>query len=148
MINAGCAVTACAMAASVIQPDITPLSLVTWLNANNGFTSGGLLYWAKAAEAVPGLSFVNYHVWRDVSADLATLRTALLGGPQVVQVDFRPGGALDSHFVTAVGMTADGQDLDVIDPWTGERGMLLTLYGGAGWSLARAVYALAEFAFS
>jgi hypothetical protein len=60
-------------------------------------------------------------------------------------VDFRPGGALDSHFVVALSFTENRSDLNIIDPWTGERGTLLGLYGSGGWDLARAVYALAEF---
>jgi len=148
MGSAGCAVTACAMVASVVQPALTPLDLVTWLNANGGFTSGGLLYWAKVAEAVGGLTFVNYYLWRAVAADLAALTRALLNGPQVVQVDFQPSTtALDTHFVTAVAMTADGLDVQIIDPWTGTAGTLLGMYAKQGWTLARAVYALAEFAF-
>lgn len=148
MGSAGCAVTACAMVASAVDPAMTPLALVTWLNANGGFTSGGLLYWAKVAEYVDALTFVSYHLWRDVAADLAHLARALEIGPQVVQVDFVPGGALNSHFVTALAFTEDGKDLVIIDPWTGERGTLLALYGATGWSLSRAVYAMAEFGYS
>lgn len=149
MSSAGCAVTACAMVASTVKPDITPLDLVNWLNANNGFTSGGLLYWSKVADCVSGLSFVDYHLWRDVAADLDKLKRALLVRPQVIQVDFHPAtAALDSHFVTAVSFTADGADLNIIDPWTGQTGALLKLYSKAGWTLSRAIYALAEFAYS
>lgn len=147
--NAGCAVTAAAMVASVVQPDITPLTLVNWLNVNFGFTGGGLLYWSKVAEAVPGLAFAGYHLWRSVPADLARLALALHTGPQVIQVDFHPQtAALDSHFVTALRVLDDGADVEIIDPWTGNMGTLLGLYGAPGWTLSRAVYALAEFAFN
>lgn len=143
---AGCAVTSVAMLASAVDPAFTPLDMVTWLNSNGGFTSGGLLYWSKAAQAVTGLAFVNYHVWRSVSADLPVFRDALARGPQVLQVDFKPATAvLDSHFVLALGLTAAGFDVDIIDPWTGARGTLLGLYSGSGWTLSRAVYAMAEY---
>jgi len=144
--NAGCAVTAAAMVASVVQPDITPGTLVEWLNVNFGFTGGGLLYWSKVAEAVPGLRFVGYHLWRSVPADLARLALALESGPQVIQVDFHPStAALDSHFVTALRLVDDGADVDIIDPWTGATGCLLSLYSAPGWTVGRAIYALAEF---
>jgi len=149
MGGAGCAVTAAAMVASVVQPGITPLWLMEWLNVNFGFTGGGLIYWGKVAEAVPGLTFVGYHLWRSVPADLARLTLALHAGPQVIQVDFHPDtGALDSHFVTALRLLDGGEDVEIIDPWTGETGALLSLYSAPGWTLARAVYALAEFEYA
>jgi len=145
MGNAGCAVTAATMVASAVKPDVTPLDMVEWLNEHGGFTSGGLLYWDKAAQFA-GLDFVGYTLWRDVPADETRLRRALAVGPQVVQVDFRPATSkLDSHFVTALSYTDAGYDLNIIDPWTGNRGTLLDLYGAPGWELSRAVYALAEF---
>jgi len=146
MGNAGCAVVAVTMIATTVKPHLTPLDMVWWLNNNGGFTSGGLLYWAKAAE-YGGLRMVGYTTeWRKAPADLGQLKAALAKGPQVVQVDFKPATtALDSHFVTALGFTDDGDDLNIIDPWTGERGTLLTLYGAPGCTLERAVYALAEF---
>ena len=147
MGSAGCAVTASAMVATTVSASLTPLDLVNCLNANGGFTSGGLLYWSKIPACVPGLRFVQYHLWRDVAADLALLERALATGPQVVQVDFKPTTtALDSHFVTALGFTADKSDLNIIDPWTGNAGTLLQLYGKPDWTLQRAVYALAHFA--
>lgn len=146
MSNAGCAVTACTMVASVVEPGITPLELATWLNAHVGFTTGGLLQWARVAEFVPGLRFVAYQLWRDIPADLTALKAALVRFPQVVQVDFRPlTTALDSHFVTALGATADGADLYIIDPWTGQAGTLRELYAQPTWALERAVYAWAHF---
>jgi len=147
--SAGCAVTAAAMVASVVQPDITPLGLVEWLNVNFGFTGGGLLYWGKVAEVIPKLQFVGYHLWRSVPADLARLTLALNAGPQIIQVDFHPEtSSLDSHFVTALRLLNGGEDIEIIDPWTGEPGALLSLYSAPGWTLARAIYALAEFEFN
>lgn len=145
MGGSGCAVTACAMLGSLADCTKTPLDLVTWLNANGGFTSGGLLYWYKAAEGA-GLGFVNYHLWRKEPADLDKLRAALAVMPQVVQVDFKPAtAALDTHFVVAESLTADGLDINMVDPWTGSRGTVLGAYGAPGWTLARAIYAMAEF---
>lgn len=145
MGGAGCAVTAVTMVGTTVQPSITPGDMVTWLNANGGFTSGGLLYWQKAADFA-GLEWVGYSLWRDVPADLVLLGRALAVGPQVVQVDFKPlTSTLDSHFVTALSFTADGLDLNIVDPWTGARGTLLATYAQPGWTLSRAVYALAEF---
>jgi hypothetical protein len=145
MGGSGCAVTAVTMLGTLVQ-DITPLGMVEYLNSHGGFTSGGLLYWSVAAQAVDGLSFVNYTKWRTYPADIEAVKRALSHNPQVVQVDFRPAtSVLDTHFVTALSMTADGSDINIIDPWTGERGTLLGMYSKEGWDLERAVYALAEY---
>lgn len=140
------------MVGTLVDPMLDPLRMVTWLNANGGFVPSGSyagnLYWGKAAEAVPGLRFVRYVKWERVGADLDMLRAALAKHAQVVQVDFKPETTpLDTHFVCALGFTVDGRDLEMIDPWTGKRGELLDVYSkaGAGWDLARAVYALAEY---
>ena len=145
MGSAGCAVTAATMLATVLDPTLTPGDVVEWLNTNGGFTSGGLLYWAKVAAMVTDLEWVKYYLWRDAPADIDLLHTVLARGPTVVQVDFVPGGALNTHFVVALSMTEDGKDVNIIDPWTGKRGTLLELYGAAGWDLRRAVYAMAEY---
>ncbi len=146
MGSAGCAVTAAAMVAATVAPDTTPGTLVEALNANNGFTSGGLLYWSKITDVIPALRFVRYDLWRTIPAEIILLQAALSVCPQVIQVDFHPQtSGLDSHFVTALRMT-DDDDVEIIDPWTGEAGTLLGMYGRSGWTVARAVYALAQFA--
>lgn len=143
--TAGCAVTSVAMLATVIDPDLNPGELVAWLNTHAGFTSGGLLHWSQAAKFAPGMEFINYHIWRNVPADVEALRTMLSYGPQIIQVDYHPGGPLNTHFVLATAFTAAGDDITIIDPWTAKRSTLLLRYSQAGWDLARAVYAVAEY---
>ncbi len=153
MGGSGCAVTAATMVATLANPEITPLSMVQYLNSHGGFTrpnadgeGGGLLYWSVAAQAVAGLTYVNYRKWQTYPADVDAVRTALSHNPQVIQVDFRPATSpLDTHFVTALSMTDDDTDINIIDPWTGERGTLLSMYSKPDWDLKRAVYALAEY---
>jgi len=147
--TAGCAVTAAAMLASTIDHDLNPATFTAWLNKNQGFTSGGLLRWNKVAEHVPGLEFIDYHLWRNAPADVDKLRSLLDYGPQIVQVDYHPGGPLNTHFLLATafitGTATNPDDLATIDPFTGKTGTLLTTYAGTGWNLARAVYAIAEY---
>ena len=144
--SAGCAVVAAAMLGTLCEPTLTPNILVIRLNVAGGFTRDGLLIWAKVAELVEGLEFVSYHRWRGGPANVAQVRDALSQGPQILQVDWKPAtSALDTHFVLGLGMTEDDEDLDIIDPWTGERGTLLNVYGKPDWDLARAIYALAEY---
>ena len=144
--SAGCAVTAVAMLATMCEPAITPGRLVERLNTANSFTQDGLLLWYKTAAAVDGLEYISYKRWHLGGANMPVVKSALSYGPQIIQVDFKPQtSALDTHFVLALRMTNDGNDIWVCDPWTGDRGTLLELYGQPGWDLARAVYALAEF---
>jgi len=143
--SAGCAVTAAAMLITRISHDVTPTDLVRWLNVNHGFTSGGLLHWHKVAAFQNGLEFIHYHIWRNTPADVNKLRSLLDYGPQIVQVDYHPGGPLNTHFVLATAMLPGDADLEILDPYTGNTTTLLTAYARTGWDLARAVYAVAEF---
>lgn len=60
MKSSGCLVTAIAMlichTGSADASSFTPKTLVTYLNNNGGFTSGGALYWAKVNGAADGFS--------------------------------------------------------------------------------------------
>lgn len=143
--SAGCAVTAATMLATMVNPELTPGSVTEWLTEHGGFTRDGLLFWSVVAQMVDGMEFVSYSKWRNTAADMDAITKALAHNPQVVQVDFHPGGALDTHFVLALGFTEDGKDLNIIDPWTGEHTRLLGAYGLATWDLKRAIYAMAEY---
>ena len=146
MGGSGCAVTSATMVATLADPTMNPLKMVTYLNANNGFTSGGNLYWGKIAEGIPNMRFVNYVKWESVPANMDYVRTTLSYHAQAIQVDFKVETVpLDTHFVCALGFTADGKDIDIIDPWTNTRTTLLKAYALPGWTLARAIYALAEY---
>lgn len=51
MASDGCVTTVAARWASwVLKDDVTPGELCDWLNAHKGYTSGGLLIWAKLEE--------------------------------------------------------------------------------------------------
>jgi hypothetical protein len=142
--EAGCVVTAFASLASQYDPDLTPADVNEWLSENDGYVNGGLTRWAKAGEMVDQLEFVRYHTWRDSGdvADMDVVRRILQEAPAIIQVDFYPGGGLDSHFV--LGLEIVDGDLLIMDPWTGTRRRLLEAYG-PGRSLATAIFAAAEF---
>ncbi len=63
MKRSGCLVTS--VTKLIVQSGLkdasafTPKTLVTWLNANNGFTNTGGLYWGKPAEYVSGFQYVG-----------------------------------------------------------------------------------------
>lgn len=141
---AGCAMVSACMIATRKDASLTPKELNRRLSANGGYTAAGLLWWAKVAEAVPGLRFKQYHTWRTVpkpDADMNVVRAALQRGPCVIQVDHVPGGALNSHFVVAFEDLGD--DIRIADPWTGEVTTLRARYWNG--TLPQSIFALAEY---
>jgi hypothetical protein len=144
--ESGCVVTAVAMFGTQVEPDLTPDVLNDRVRDLGGFTPDGRLYWKKGAESIPGVTWVKYSVWRDGPADVEAVATELSKRPAILQVDFKPAtSALDSHFVLALRMSEDGEDVYMIDPWTGKRGYLLEEYANADWDLARAIYAMSVY---
>ena len=63
--------------------------------------------------------------------------------PTILRVDFRPGGALNSHFVLALSM--QDNDINIIDPWDGAHTKLLQRYALSNWNLERAIYAMVVY---
>jgi len=143
--GSGCAMVSTCSIATQVDCTLTPLELNRRLSANGGYTAGGLLYWRKVEEAVPGLRFVAYHTWRTTpkpDADMTLIRAALERGPCVIQIDHIPGGDLDTHFVVGLRMLDD--DVEIIDPWYGDTTTLKTRYWRG--SLSQSIFALAEYA--
>jgi hypothetical protein len=143
MGGSGCLVTAVASKISERYADFTPLELVRWLNANNGFNTGALLYMIKPTEMVRDLVLTRYPKWTSPNEDsLKLVREALAIGPTIIQVDFKPETSpLDTHFVVAL-YERDG-DIVMMDPWTGQVGSLMRTYGRG--TLAKSVFALADY---
>ncbi len=149
MYGSGCLVTAVAAATVILDPEMDPLKLVTWLNANNGFTVTGELILAKPAEFINGLEFENYYTWRgdDENTDMGLVREALLRGPVIIQVDHDPNDSdLDSHFVVAIAANDDDDDFWVMDPWKGETCLLLDTFGRG--ALAESIFAMIDYRFN
>lgn len=141
--NQGCAITACAMLGSQYNTGITPKSMNAYLKSNGGYTSDNRVYWAKVTGLVPELVFKNYYTWRETGADMPLVLSELAKHPVVIQVDFHPGGGLNTHFVLA--LSSDGNDIDILDPWDGAKTKLLQRYALDDWDLARAVYAMVVY---
>lgn len=148
MYSSGCLVTSYASLFTLTDQAFDPLKLVTWLNANNGFTADGSLYVSKPFEmenVKQYWKYVNYHTWRDAGeeADMAIVRRLLAYGPTILQVDFVPGTSeLNSHFVLAL-REIDG-DIEIMDPWTGLVCKLLETYGSTR-TLAQSIFAAIEY---
>jgi hypothetical protein len=131
------------MLSSQHYTSLTPKTLNDYLRNNSGYTNGNLIYWAKVSGLIPELQFRDYKKWQNIEADLPHIISELEKHPVILQVDFRPGGALDTHFVLALRYTDN--DIDIIDPWDGSQTKLLRRYALADWNLKRAIYAMVVY---
>lgn len=141
----GCAMTCCAMLGSQFDSTVTPKTLNQYLRKNNGYTNDNCIYWSKVSEFIPQLKYKNYYTWRDKPADIDFILNELSKRPVIIQVDFYPGGNLNTHFVLATSYTEG--DITIIDAWDGVETKLLQRYALTDWSLARAIYAMVTYEY-
>lgn len=148
LADAGCLVTAVASALVDLGcGPHTPGSLNAWLKRNAGFVQGNLFVWG----AVRGLGaqLTSYQTCRWTPAPVDAIRKALAAGRMVIaQVDAKPGGDLDQHFVRVLSVDADGRDATIMDPWQApgaEIGRLSQHYTAPGWDVARALFTVAIY---
>lgn len=107
----GCAVASAAMVLASYGADVDPGRLNKFVNAIDGFTPEGWLYWEAAAEYPPS---VARHAYEDKASFALIDRNLLAGNPVIVRVRY-PNGI--THFVVIVGKR--GFDYLVRDPGRG-----------------------------
>ncbi|MEY5025585.1 MAG: hypothetical protein RLZZ244_1113 [Verrucomicrobiota bacterium] len=117
----GCAVTSAAMALAYHGMDVDPKRLNAFLNAFQGYTEKGWLYWEAAAEFEPGKV---RHAYEDLPSYRLMDLNLLRGNPVIVRV--RPGGR-GTHFVLVVGKR--GYEYLAQDPGAGGRKVELSAFG-------------------
>ena len=139
----GCAMTCCAMLASQFDKSITPKTFNEFLRNNHGYVDYNLILWSKLTQLMPQIKFTDYEKWEYTLADMNYVQETVSKHPTILRVDFRPGGALDSHFVLALSM--QDNDINIIDPWDGAHTKLLRRYVLDNWNLARAIYAMVVY---
>jgi hypothetical protein len=115
----GCAVCALASCLTDAGVDIDgrapdPGQLNRWLARNGGFYAGNLLVFDSVRPL--GMQVVDYIDCRRFPAPVDRLAAALANDLSVViQVDFRPGGGQNSHFVRLLRL--ERADALMMDPW-------------------------------
>ncbi len=138
--QAGCLVTSIASTLSdLTDRPIAPGELNWWLRENRGFVGGGLFVFTSI-EAL-GLHYVKRIDCQVQPAPIDHLAEVLAAGSGVViQVDSRPGGDLDQHWVRLLAV--DEKDGQIMDPWQLPGGELVKLskYFATGWTPARAIF--------
>jgi hypothetical protein len=121
----GCAVSSAAMVLAGYGADTDPGRLNAFLNASNGYTPQGWLFWEKAAEVEPSLTFRLLPHYEDKPSYFLIDWNLLNKNPVIIRLRY-PSGV--THFMVICGKR--GFDYLVRDP------------GGGG---KRGVYPLKEF---
>lgn len=138
-----------------LPPD--PSRLNRWLARNRGYVAPRdqakerNLYVFDSLRPL-GVELVDYIDARGKAAPVGRLQEALEAENQVVaiHVDFRPGGAVQQHWVRAVHWYED--DVEVMDPWikgTTQQSYLMTRYALPSWDTpSRAIYRMVIYQYS
>lgn len=138
--QAGCLVTSIASTLSdFTDRPISPGELNWWLRENRGFVGGGLFVFTSIETL--GLHYVKRIDCQTQPAPIDHLTELLAAGfGVVIQVDSRPGGELDQHWVRLLAV--DERDGQIMDPWQLPGGELVKLskYFAADWTPARAIF--------
>lgn len=142
--TAGCFVVCVAMIYSMTGSPDDPPVIAEALRRAGCFEGAYLTHPDKIPDACPSLGYYGTYRWHDVSADMSTVYENLKLGPVIMEVDFKPGGAFNQHFVVAEWWNEETGDIDIADPWDGKRKSLPSAYSPVlgGWDLKRAIYGL------
>ena len=143
--QAGCYVTCVAMIASGAGYIDTPPKVAENLRKAGCFSGAFLSHPDRIPDMYPLLKWDGRRDWRNTPADLNFLSDYLKSHCTILEVEFRPGGAMppeDQHFVVALRFTDDGEDLIILDPWDGAETRLLRRYAQKHWNLERAIYGM------
>lgn len=109
---------------------VDPINFISKMNANDGFTPGGLLRWTTCASLFDG-TWVNQD-WGASPADLNWITNLVVKGfPVIIETRF-PGNYNDTerslsshmHFLVVVDT-----DLTIQDPWFGDTVKFADRYG-------------------
>jgi hypothetical protein len=107
----GCAVASVAMVFKYYGIDTDPQRLNWFLDAVDGYTPEGWLYWERAAEIAPDRV---KHVYENLPSYYLIDWNLLRGNPVIVRLRFKSGL---THFVVVAGK--DGWDYLIRDPSSG-----------------------------
>ncbi|MBN1815373.1 MAG: hypothetical protein JXA14_26310 [Anaerolineae bacterium] len=142
--QAGCYVVAVAMIASLAGSVEDPPRVAEELVRAGCFEGNLLTKPENIPLAYPGLRYDGSYRWHTEAADMSVVWEELARSPIIVEVDFKPGGGFNQHFVVAEAWNEETAGIQIADPWDGRRKELPAAYSPVygGWSLERAIYGL------
>jgi hypothetical protein len=135
--QSGCLITC---VASALDPHWPPSLLNGWLKRNDGYYGMGFRF--DSVERL-GLDLVTLINCQTTPAPVGEIMFALrMHEVVIVQVDQRPGGAVQQHWVRLLDDRGT-----IMDPWRRPGDELTTLrdYCAPGWDYARAIYRVAIY---
>ena len=145
MGTAGCLVTAVAsMLSDLTDRPVSPGELNLWLRENNGYAGGSLFVFSSVASF--GVRVAEMIHCQSTPAPIKHMSEALGDGAVIiVQVDAKPGGTLDQHWVRV--LTIDDKDGQIMDPWQypGKEFTTLSRYFAKDWTVERAIFTVAIY---
>jgi hypothetical protein len=145
MGEVGCLVTSVAsVVTDLTDYPMSPGYLNGWLRENKGFAAGNLFVFGSVAPL--GLRLGELVRASTTPMDIAKLAQAIKDGAGViVQVDSKPGGELNQHWVRV--LSVDENDGQIMDPWQlpGREFTKLSIYFASGWNAARAIFIAAIY---
>ena len=145
--QAGCLVVSVAMIASLAYAEAPlPPDVARELRRVGAFSGDMLAHPARIPQAYNQLEWGGAIHWRTRAADINFLKAEIdRYGGAICEVKWNPNGASpeqnNQHFIVVEGIA--GNDALIVDPWTGERGLLsATRYRLSGWDAARTLYGI------
>jgi hypothetical protein len=143
--TAGCLVTAVAsMLSDLTDRPVSPGELNLWLRENGGYASGALFVFGSVSSF--GVRLAEMIHCQSTPAPIKHMSEALADGAVIiVQVDSKPGGAVDQHWVRL--LTVDEKDGQIMDPWQypGKEFISLSRYFAPEWTVERAIFTVAIY---
>lgn len=151
---AGCLVVDVAMIASLIHDEETtyPPEVARRLREAGAFGGALLSHPARIPDALPGVHWGGVIHWRTVPARLDVLADEIEHyGATICEVKFDPTrplvssrGVWNQHFIVVEAVDVDGDDAVIVDPWTGDRGLLSQSRSAKpmGWGARQALYGI------
>lgn len=151
--NWGCALCCAAMLVSTVDPSVNPLELQESLLPVGGFWRANI-NWAAIPILYPELKFLGIANWvnRPLDAtELHSVKEHIKKLPTILWVDYKPETPTqETHFVLAIGLSEDEDDILVLDPATlqSDAVSLLDTYGDkrrGDNALSRWIYGMRPF---
>jgi hypothetical protein len=142
--RAGCYVVCVAMINSLTGSLDDPPTIAAALQRAGCFEGAFLTRPHQIPAACPGLEYRGTYRWHDTAADMDRVWQELEEGPTILEVDFKPGGTFNQHFIVAESYNEETGGIQICDPWDGTRKELPSSYSPVlgGWDLKRAIYGM------
>jgi hypothetical protein len=146
--EAGCLMTAVTSCLCDSGVQMRPPELNSWLLQHGGYQRKGNFVWRSVEQL--GLGLLQFVHCETIPAPMGVIESHLALGEYVLaEVDSKPGGEINQHWVRVLSVKHDKRlDCTIMDPWQRpgyEAISLLSKYGSRNWDAARAIFEIAVY---